>query len=138
MSRHKVIALLRIAEAAANLLLSIILVQTMGLVGIALGTAIPSAIVVMLVLPAVAGRMVGVHVLRFYENAYLRPLLAITPFAMAAYWVRDAYAATSLLGFFLRVGALLLLYLPFAFALVLDSTERALVLSRLRRSPRPG
>lgn len=133
MSRHRVIALLRIAEAAANLLLSIILVQTLGLVGVALGTAIPSAIVVMLVLPAVAGRMVGVGVLRFYENAYLRPLLAITPFVVAAYWVRDAYPATSLLGFFLRVGALLLLYVPVAFALVLDSTERALVLSRLRR-----
>lgn len=133
MSRHRVIALLRIGEAAANLLLSIILVQTMGLVGVALGTAIPSAIVVMLVLPAVAGRMVGVHVLRFYENAYLRPMLAITPFVVAACWVRDSYAATSLLGFFLRVGALLLLYVPFAFALVLDSTERALVLNRLRR-----
>lgn len=135
MSRHRIIALLRIAEAAANLLLSIILVQTLGLVGVALGTAIPSAIVVMLVLPAVAGKMVGVNVLRFYENAYLRPLLAITPFVVAAYWVRDAYPATSLLGFFLRVGALLLLYVPVAFALVLDSTERALVLSRLRRRP---
>src|SRR5690606_16941316 len=38
MSRHRVIALLRIAEAAANLLLSIVLVKTIGLVGIALGT----------------------------------------------------------------------------------------------------
>lgn len=134
-SRHKVVALLRIVEAAANLVLSIALVRSIGLVGVALGTAIPSAIVVMLVLPAIAGRMVGAGMLQFYECAYIRPLLGITPFAIAAYWIRDAYPAIDLPGFFFRVGALLLFYAPCAFVLVLDRTERTLVLIRLRRIP---
>lgn len=132
MSRHRVIALLRIAEAAANLLLSIVLVKTIGLVGIALGTAIPSAIVVMLVLPVIAGRTVGVGVLQFYENAYVRPILATVPFAAAAIWLADAHPAANLLAFFLQIGALVLLFVPCAFIVALNSTERALLLKRLR------
>jgi O-antigen/teichoic acid export membrane protein len=138
MSQHRIMALLRIAEAAANLLLSIVLVQSWGLIGIALGTAIPSAIAVMLVLPVVAGRIVGVGLVEFYEQAYVRPLLAIAPFVAGAWWIRSSYPADDLLGFFLRIGALLLLYPPCAFALVLDATERKLVLSRWRRAPKPS
>jgi O-antigen/teichoic acid export membrane protein len=131
MSQHKVIALLRIAEAAANLLLSIILVQTMGLVGIALGTAIPSAIVVMLILPVLAGRTVKVSVGAFYAQAYLRPLASIAPFAAAAAWLRAFFAPSSLAGFFLQIAALLLIYLPCAYYVVLNAAERKLMVERV-------
>jgi O-antigen/teichoic acid export membrane protein len=131
MSRHRIIAFLRIIEAAANLVLSIVLVQVMGLAGVALGTAIPSAIIVVFALPAIAGRPVGIRLLQYYERAYLRPLAAIVPFAVAAVWVRDEYPAVDLLGFFLRITGLLLVYVPCAFALVLSREERHVVLARI-------
>lgn len=136
MSRHRIIALLRVAEAAANLVLSIWLVRTLGLVGVALGTAIPSAVMVVIVLPLIAGRVVGATLPRFYSQAYVRPLLAIAPFVAAAYWIDSAYPAESLIGFFLRILGLLMLYLPCAFTIVLDAAERQLIWNRVvRRSP---
>lgn len=132
MSRHRIIALLRIGEAVANLGLSIVLVQAVGLAGVALGTAIPSVIITIFVLPAIAGRAVGIRLLQYYERAYLRPLVAIVPFAAAAMWVREEFPATDLLGFFLRIAALLAVYVPCAFAVVLSRDERRLVLARAR------
>jgi O-antigen/teichoic acid export membrane protein len=131
MSRHRIIALIRIGEAVMNLALSILLVRTMGLAGVALGTAIPSVLVSVFVLPAIAGRSVSVTLLDFLENAYLRPLAAIVPFAVAALWVRAEYPASGLVGFFLRILALLLIYVPCAFLLVLNAEERRLILGRI-------
>jgi len=133
MSRHRIIALMRLAEAAANLVLSIVLVKTVGLVGVALGTAIPSAVMVVVILPAIAARLVGTTPLEIYKQAYLRPLLAVAPFAVGACWIRDTYPADGLTGFFVRILLLLLVYLPCAFAIVLNSTERELVLKPVRR-----
>jgi O-antigen/teichoic acid export membrane protein len=131
MSRHRIIALLRLGEAVANLVLSIVLVQTLGLVGVALGTAIPSAIMVVIVLPMIAGKVVGATLPRFYSQAYIRPLLAIAPFVAAAYWVEIAHPAQGLIGFFLRILGLLALYVPCAFAIVLDAKERRLIWNRI-------
>jgi O-antigen/teichoic acid export membrane protein len=133
MSRHRIIAVLRVAEAVANLVLSIALVKTLGLVGVALGTAIPSAVMVVVVLPLIAGPVVGATLPRFYSEAYLRPLVAVAPFVLAALWLRDAWPAGNLGEFFVQLVLLLLLYVPCVFALVLSSGERALVLSRFRR-----
>jgi uncharacterized membrane protein len=62
-------------------------------------------------------------------------MLAVIPFVLAALWLRDAWPAGNLGEFFLQVLLLLLLYVPCAFALVLSSGERALVLNKLRRGP---
>jgi len=138
MSRHRIIALMRLAEAAANLVLSIVLVQAIGLVGVALGTAIPSAFMVVVVLPAIAARLVGTTPLEIYKQAYLRPLVAVTPFAIGAYWLRNAYPANGLAQFFAQVSLLLLVYAPCAFAVVLNAGERKLVLQPLRARLRFG
>ena len=131
MSRHRIIALLRIGEAVANLGLSIVLVRAMGLAGVALGTAIPSMIIGVLVLPAIAGRAVGVTLAQFYVRAYLRPLIAVAPFVAAALWVRSELPASNLLEFFLSVSGLLLIYVPCAFAVVLSGDERRIILGRI-------
>lgn len=138
MSRHRVIAWLRIGEAIANLALSITLVQRIGLVGVALGTAIPNLVVVMLVLPQVTRRIVGIGLWEYYEKVYLRPAAAIVPFAVVAWWLRDAHKAANLAEFFLQMAALTLLYAPCAFALVLDKSERRYVLRRFGLWTAPG
>jgi O-antigen/teichoic acid export membrane protein len=138
MSRHRIIALLRIGEAVANLGLSVVLVRAMGLAGVALGTAIPSMIIGVLVLPAIAGRAVGVNLAQFYVRAYLRPLIAVAPFVAAALWVRSELPVSNLLEFFLSVSGLLLIYVPCAFAVVLSRDERRIILRRIgiMRAPR--
>jgi len=130
-SRHHVIAALRIVEAAVNLGLSIWLVQSMGLVGVALGTTIPSVAIVMVVLPLVACRIVGVGLPEYYLNAYLRPALAIAPFAAAAWWVRGNLPAANLFEFLLHMIGLTAIYLPCAYFIVLDAAERRMVRERM-------
>lgn len=130
-SRHRIIALLRLGEAVANLLLSVALVKLIGLAGVALGTAIPSAIAATVILPLLVGRVVGVTLPQFYLHAYVRPLLAVTPFALATLWVRFQFAPANLPGFFMRIALLMTIYLPCAYAVVLSKQERSLVRERI-------
>ena len=134
MSRHRIIAVLRLGEAVVNLVLSIILVQAVGIVGVALGTAIPSALIVVFVLPALAGPVIGVRMTTFYAQAYLRPAVAVLPFAVAALWVHEVHPARNLAVFFAQITGLLLIYVPCAFALVLNTNERRLIINRIRRT----
>jgi len=56
-SRHKFVALVTSLEAAANLLLSILLVKRFGMMGVALGTLIPMLVSGAILLPAYACRV---------------------------------------------------------------------------------
>lgn len=129
-SRHRTIALLRIAEAVANLALSVVLVKWMGLVGVALGTAVPSAVIVLLVLPFTVCPMLGVALGDYYDRAYLRPLVAVAPFVAGAWWVRMYARPDSLMTFVATIGVLTTIYVPFAFLVGLSAAERELVLRR--------
>jgi O-antigen/teichoic acid export membrane protein len=131
-SRHRIIAILRIVEGVVNLGLSILLVQLIGLPGVALGMAIPSIVIVVLVLPFFAARAIGLDLRRYHAEAYLRPLLAILPVAALALWMRAHWPAGGLVAFFGQVALLCLCYAPFAFALVLSASERRQVVQRLR------
>ena len=130
-SRHNVIAALRVGEGALNLGLSIYLVQAIGLVGVAIGAAVPSVLIVVLVMPLVACRIVGVSLPQYYAHAYLRPAFAIAPFAAAAWWVNSNLPASNLAVFFLHMIGLTAIYLPCAYFIVLDATERQFVLGRM-------
>lgn len=132
LSRHRIIAVMRIIEGVINLGLSIVLVQIIGLPGVALGTAIPSIIIVMFVLPIMSRRAIGIDLTRFYVEGYLRPLLAVVPMAALAYWVRISYPASNLFYFFVQVALLCMVYLPCAFALILNADERLQIVKKLR------
>lgn len=129
-SRHRTIAMLRVVEAAANLALSIALVKWVGLVGVALGTAVPSAVIVVGVLPLIVCPMLGLDLVDYYDRAYLRPLMAVVPFAAGAYWLRTSAMPQSLPEFFAAIAALTAIYIPCAFGLGLNAPERALVMRR--------
>ena len=64
-------------------------------------------------------------------KVYLRPALAVAPVVVLAAWLRNAAPAENLFVFFGQVAVLLFVYVPAAFALVLDADERAYVLRRI-------
>lgn len=132
MSKHRSVAYLRVAEAACNLVLSIILVRKIGLVGAAIGCALPHIINTALVLPGIACRIVGVPLGRYLLSVYGLPLLASVPFALASLLLREQWPATGLAVFFLQVALLMLLYIPPVYLLVLGSEERELLQGKLR------
>ncbi len=86
MSKHKSLAFVVLLEGIANLILSIVLVRPYGIVGDALGTAIPMILTTVFFLPRHLRRQLGVPVWTFLKGAYTLPLLLVAPMA-ATLWL---------------------------------------------------
>ena len=123
-SKHNIIAYLHVLEAIANLALSIILVQSMGIIGVAFGTAIPHIIVVMLILPVIISKILNMNYFTYILSSYVSPLISIIPFTAACYWVNTYYPASNLLYFFMEVILLLPVYGVTAWYLSFTKEER--------------
>lgn len=139
-SRHNIAAYLKIGEAVVNLSLSIVLVQSMGIVGVAIGTAIPHAIVGTLILPILTCRAIGHPLAKFYTGAFVGPLLAGAPLVLGELWIRNNVTFSGLIPFFACIAVLCVGYVLLVLVLALNKKERALVLSYVhrRRQPTPG
>lgn len=103
----ELIARLRVVEAAVNLLLSVVLVNFLGLLGVALGTTIPHLVLTALVLPIVICRKTGMSVSRFYGNVVGRCLLGSLPFVVLVGIAREYWSLDGLLEFFICIGLML-------------------------------
>ena len=79
MSLHKSLAYVVLMEGIANVILSIVLVRPLGIVGDALGTAIPLLCTSLFFLPRHMCRQLGIPVRRFLLEAYLYPLVLCIP-----------------------------------------------------------
>jgi len=74
LSKHKMYAYTVILEGIANLTISLILVRTLGILGVALGTTIPALVVNLYVLPRYAIRVIQLR-LSQYLKVILGPIL---------------------------------------------------------------
>lgn len=80
MGRHRTLGMVTLMEGIANLILSIALVRPLGIVGDALGTAIPLACTMLYFTPRHMCKQLGVPVRTFLREAYTLPLLLVLPF----------------------------------------------------------
>jgi O-antigen/teichoic acid export membrane protein len=132
-SQHKLVSLLRLAEAGANVTLSIILAQTIGLVGVALGTAISHIFMVMIVMPNLVGPQLRFRATEYLVGAYVRPAIASLPLVAVTFLVRGELRIENLLSFIGIVVVLVAIYAVSVFLLGLNSDERRFVLRKIRR-----
>jgi O-antigen/teichoic acid export membrane protein len=79
MARHRPLAVVAVAEGVTNLILSIALIRPLGIVGDAVGTAVPLLVTSLLFLPLYACRVVQVPMRTFLRQAYLLPLGLCAP-----------------------------------------------------------
>jgi O-antigen/teichoic acid export membrane protein len=91
MGRHQVLALVNVSEAAVNLTLSIILIRYWGIVGDAIGTAIPLALTSIFFLPVYVCRMLQVPLKDFLSKAYLPPLVLCAPLAVTLLFLQRLF-----------------------------------------------
>jgi O-antigen/teichoic acid export membrane protein len=66
--RHKYILYLTLAEGVTNLTLSLILVHSFGIVGVAIGTIIPQVLIYLFGYPFIIKKQLGLHLGRYYLN----------------------------------------------------------------------
>src|SRR5216683_2434568 len=88
LGKHQTLAAITVIEGVANLILSIALVPPLGIVGDALGTAIPLSFTCLWFLPRHLKKQIGVPVGTFLREAYTLPILLTLPL-VAALWLAN-------------------------------------------------
>jgi O-antigen/teichoic acid export membrane protein len=122
--RHRLVAFASLAEAIANLILSVFLVRRFGLLGVAIGTGIPVFIANLFILAPAACRQLGVGVFAFAREVAVAPLVGALVAALAGSLLRSAMAPNSI-PLILGEGAIVgLVYLAAVWLLGFDHDVR--------------
>ncbi|MGO9518343.1 MAG: lipopolysaccharide biosynthesis protein [Candidatus Korobacteraceae bacterium] len=138
-SRHRLLAAWTLAEGLANLALSIYWSRQYGILGVALGTAVPLLVVRLGIQPFYTLHVMEVTWSEYLSKSLLRPAL-VTALVLAIASVTGLlHRAPNLLTFAGMLIALGLLFAGFSYWIVLDNDERLrlrergqLILQRLR------
>jgi len=103
-------SLVGMLEMVANLVLSIVLVKEFGILGVALGTAIPGVVSSVMIRVPWACRVLQVGIGEFVRKALLPPALAAVPMIVGLHLLAVSLEGATLLGLVLRAGLAVLLY----------------------------
>jgi O-antigen/teichoic acid export membrane protein len=114
-------------EAGVKLALSVALVLPFGIVGVALGTLVPSVLMTAAYIPYCLSKAAGVGVALFHRKALLLPTLACAPFVLASAALERYLPATNLAIFFAQVILILPLVPAAAWFLCLTAAEKSQV-----------
>ncbi|MFH1688200.1 MAG: oligosaccharide flippase family protein [bacterium] len=137
-SRHKVLFYILAGEGVSNIVLSVILVQSMGLIGVALGTAIPQLVIYLVIYPVVFYRVMAVKVSQFYKSAARSMIIAAGLLAPVALLMRYLWTPETWSALIVDCAVAGAVMLTGFLALIVDPADRERLLSRLiRRSSGP-
>lgn len=90
MARHLTLGKVRLLEAAASVVLSIVLLRHYGVWGVALGIAIPKFVSYVFFLPVYICRVLQESLGSFLRNAYMWPGLTCVPMVVALYLMHQS------------------------------------------------
>ena len=93
MSMHKSLAIIVLMEGIANVILSIVLVRPYGIVGDAIGTAIPLLCTAIFFLPRHLCRQLGVPLRHFLWESYFYPAVLCIPMAVTLMFMQHRFYA---------------------------------------------
>lgn len=130
--KHKRLLYVLAVEALLKIVLSIVLVERYGLLGLAYGTAIPQLLVYGIIYPQVMKRSVGVSVGKIYLNLVRSAVYAAGVAIPVALAMRSWFPPLGWGAFFLNVSAVVLLTAPVGFTL-LEPDDRQRLRDMIRR-----
>jgi O-antigen/teichoic acid export membrane protein len=138
MNKNNLLALTSAIDAALKIVLSLVLVRTHGLIGVAVGTLIPMFLMSGVAVPMVVGRLLGVKALDFFRTAALSNLVVT---AVSVGLGTAALHYGPLEGWYKVVGGAVLVTLlhgAMTWSFILDAETRArlsgMIKSRLGKS----
>jgi O-antigen/teichoic acid export membrane protein len=113
---------MHITDGVINLILSLILVQYYGILGVALGTAIPGIISRGIVVPIIAAKVLELRLLDYYLFLFKSVagiiIALVLPFLITKYFIAPTYISIFIVG---AMSALV--YFPIAFLFVFNRKE---------------
>lgn len=135
--RYRVSSAAAIGEGLANLVISLALVGRLGLVGVALGTAIPMVAVRLFILPWVACELAGLRLRSFLAGVWL-PVVPATLAAAGTGWIlRRAVDGVDVVSVAILAGGVTVVYGVVAL-ITLRLADDELLPAALRRPPVPA
>jgi len=126
MARHHPLAGMTIASGVSNLILSILLVNRLGLLGVALGTLIPTTVICIGFVTPYAMREIGVGGQEMYARVLLPSLLPIFPMIIIMLVIRGIVQPISLLPILLVAAVGPIIYLAGYLGLEANEFERSI------------
>jgi O-antigen/teichoic acid export membrane protein len=107
-SKHRTWAFVTLAEGVSNLVLSVLLVRPYGIVGDALGTAIPLTCTMVFFMPGHLCRQLGIRLGTYLREAFVLPVFVSAPLVLALLLMRHWFVAHNYwqLGIQLLVGGI--------------------------------
>jgi O-antigen/teichoic acid export membrane protein len=107
-SKHRTWAFVTLAEGISNLILSILLVRPYGIVGDALGTAIPLTCTMVFFMPGHLCKQLGIRLWTYLREAFVLPMIVSAPLALVLLLMRRWFVAHNYwqLGIQLVVGGI--------------------------------
>jgi O-antigen/teichoic acid export membrane protein len=110
-ARHRFTAVMALSSGIGNLILSLILVRQFGLIGVALGTLIPTTIICLGFVLPYAIRVIGVTGQQMYKQVFIPAFVPIIPAGVATYLLRELFEPATILPTMLIAAVGTLLYL---------------------------
>jgi O-antigen/teichoic acid export membrane protein len=132
--RHRLVAFVALGEALANLALSVLLVGRYGILGVAIGTAVPVILANLFVLLPVACRQVQLPVRNFVRTVAVAPAIGAVVAALAGIALRSAFPPISLPAVVLEGAVVGVSYLVAVWLFGFDAAVRARYLAYARHA----
>jgi O-antigen/teichoic acid export membrane protein len=130
--RHRLVAFTSLGEAVANLILSVLLVKRFGILGVAIGTAVPVILANLFILGPAACRQVNITVREFVRTVAVAPVVGAAVAAAAGAALRNAFPPQSIPGILIEGTAVGIVYLIAVWLFGFDRSVRARYLSYAR------
>jgi O-antigen/teichoic acid export membrane protein len=125
LSKHKPIVPMLLSEGICNLALSILWVRgSLGILGVAWGTLVPSLVSSLIFWPWYIRRSIGIEPAKYAISAWVRPAIGVLPFALATQAIEHYWPATNLIVFFVQVALVLPIALVGYWLVCLDRPQR--------------
>ena len=127
MARHSPLAAMTVGSGIANLALSILLVNRLGLLGVALGTLIPTTVICLGFVTPYAMRVIGTSARDMCAKVLWPSLLPIIPMGIIMIVLRETLEPASLLMLLIVAAVGALVYLPVYLRIGGNEFERGVV-----------
>jgi O-antigen/teichoic acid export membrane protein len=137
LGKHKIVALFTLAQAIANLILSLVLVKPYGLEGVALGTTIPTVVFTLVAIVIYFKNYLRVSLMEYASRSLPKALLVQLPFVVLLFLIKNYLPPTLLIAstnralllvtFFAEILIALIPYGILVFVFCISPTERAAI-----------
>jgi O-antigen/teichoic acid export membrane protein len=106
-SKHSGIVPAFVIEGLSNITLSLIWIQSFGIIGVAWGTTVPRLISSTIFCPWYVQRVMGIPFSHFWFTVWVKPAIAMVPFASGSWLIDKYWPADNLFQYFSQVAIML-------------------------------